>query len=106
MHDKSPGCVAGQGHPGNPGLEVRVYNIQQQTTSDMLRAVRAVEEDACVQDIDMAAYRKALLAAGQVLQWDSRGYNNGRRGWWTDHPQDYRKRPPATIFKGPRKRGY
>lgn len=26
-------------------------------------------------------------------------------GWWTDHPEDYRKRPPETIFKGPRAGG-
>ena len=70
--------------------------------SSGIAAVRAIDEGRDVQDIDMDAYRKALLAAGQVLGWDGTGYNNGRRGWWTDHPQDYKKRPPATIFKGRR----
>lgn len=67
-----------------------------------IAAVRAIDEDKCVQDISPPAYRKALLAAGQVLEWDGTGYNNGKKGWWTDHPQDYKKRPPATIFKGRR----
>ena len=67
-----------------------------------IAAVRAIEEGTNVQDIDMAAYRKALLAAGQVLQWHGTGYNNGRDGWWTDHPEDYQKRPLETIFKGSR----
>lgn len=68
-----------------------------------IAAVRALDEGRCVQEIDMAAYRKALLAAGQVLAWDGTGYNNGRKGWWTDHPEGYRRRPLETIFKGPRR---
>lgn len=67
-----------------------------------IAAVRAIDEGRAVQDIDMGAYRAALLAAGQVLQWDGTGYNNGAKGWWTDHPEDYQKRPVATIFKGRR----
>jgi hypothetical protein len=67
-----------------------------------IAAVRALAEGCCVQDIDPAAYREALLAAGQVLEWDGTGYNNGRRGWWTSHPEDYQKRPVGTIFKGSR----
>ena len=64
-----------------------------------IAAVRAIDEDESVQEIDMAAYRKALLAAGQILQWNGTGYNNGREGWWTDHAEDYRRRPLETIFK-------
>ncbi len=66
-----------------------------------IAAARAIDEGTCVQDIDMAAYRKALLAAEQVLEWDGTGYNNGKHGWWTDHPEDFRKRPLESVFKGP-----
>ncbi len=48
----------------------------------------------------MADYRKALVAAGQVLEWDGTGYNNGWDGWWTDHPEDYQKQPLESVFKG------
>ncbi len=66
----------------------------------------AIEEQTSVQQIDPAAYRAKLLAAGLILQWDGTGYGNSHSGWWTDHPQDYARRPVETIFKGKRWPGW
>ena len=99
----SPVCISAS-HVALSSIRMEpTYMIMGESAG--IAAVRAIEEDVCVQDIDAAAYRKALLAAGQVLAWDGRGYNNSKRGWWTDHPEDYRKRPPETVFKGPRPGG-
>ena len=46
-----------------------------------IAAVRAIEEDAAVQDIDLPRYLAALKEAGQVLHWDGTSYDDFRRGW-------------------------
>jgi hypothetical protein len=70
-----------------------------------IAAVNAINEGKNVQDIDMVAYRKALLDAGQKLQWDGTGYGQAgedNQQWWENHPEDYQKRPVSQILKGPR----
>jgi len=44
-----------------------------------IAAVRALAENAAVQDIDLERYTKALKDAGQVLRWDGKGYRRHRR---------------------------
>ena len=41
-----------------------------------IAAGKAIDESKSVQDIDPSAYRKALHAAGQVLEWDGTGYGS------------------------------
>ena len=76
-----------------------------------IAAVRAIDEGKDVQNIDMATYRKELLDAGQILEWDGTGYGGERpdsfdqdreNTWWESHPEDYQERPVSTILKGPR----
>ena len=71
-----------------------------------IAAARAIEEAVDVQDIDMAAYRTALLEAGQVLEWDGTGYSRAFRNkpWWSSHPEDYERPPIAAFVKAPRKK--
>ena len=77
-----------------------------------IAAVRAIHEGKDVQSIDMTAYRKELLNAGQILEWDGTGYGgeipdrldqDRENVWWKSHPEDYQKCPVSAIFKGPRK---
>ena len=76
-----------------------------------IAAVRAIDEGKDVQNIDMIAYRRELLDAGQILEWDGTGYGGERpdsfdhdreNTWWESHPEDYQERQVSTILKGPR----
>lgn len=52
-----------------------------------------------------ASADKVRSNCGSILEWDGTGYNNGWDGWWTQHPEDYRKRSLETVFKGLRPGG-
>jgi hypothetical protein len=76
-----------------------------------IAAVRSLEEDADVQNIDQEAFRKALLKAGMVLKWDGTGYEGmydsdeqvyGSKSYWITNPEEYSKRPYQSIYKGKR----
>ncbi len=76
-----------------------------------IAAVRSLEEDADVQNIDQEAFRKALLKAGMVLKWDGTGYEGmhpdnersyGNVSYWISNPEEYAKRPYQSIYKGKR----
>ena len=97
------------------GSHVAMASVRMEPTympmgeSAGIAAVQAIEEGKNVQEIDKAAYRRALLDAGQILQWAGTGYGEtsiwigpSNKQWWKIHPEDYRKRPLAEILKGPR----
>jgi len=97
------------------GSHVAMASVRMEPTympmgeSAGIAAIQAINENVNVQDIDKAAYRRALLEAGQVLEWDGTGYGETAHWagpedaqWWESHPEEYRKRPLADIVKGPR----
>jgi hypothetical protein len=43
-----------------------------------IAAVQALEQNVAVQAIDAQCYRKALLDAGQILEWNSKGFGSGK----------------------------
>ena len=103
-----PVCVSGS--------HVALASVRMEPTymplgeSAGIAASQAIDEGTSVQSIDTAAYRQALLEAGQILAWDGTGYGEtsiwagpGDEQWWETHPEEYRKRPLAEILKGPRK---
>ena len=100
------------------GTHVALASVRMEPTymvlgeSAGIAAVRALEERVSVQAIDGARLRRALAAAGQILQWDGFGYGDERpdrldwnreRPWWISHPEDYERRPIASLRKGPRR---
>jgi hypothetical protein len=102
-----PVCVSGS--------HVALSSVRMEPTympmgeSAGIAAVQAINEGKNVQEIDKAAYRRALLKAGQILEWDGTGYGEtsiwagaGDKVWWKTHPEEYQRRPLAEIVKGPR----
>ena len=100
------------------GSHVALASVRMEPTymvlgeSAGIAAVRALEERVSVQAIDSARLRRALVAAGEILQWDGFGYGDERpdrldwdreRPWWISHPEDYERRPIASLRKGPRR---
>ena len=100
------------------GTHVALASVRMEPTymvlgeSAGIAAVRALEERVSVQAIDGARLRRALAAAGQILQWDDFDYGDERpdrldwnreRPWWISHPEDYERRPIASLPKGPRR---
>ncbi len=53
-----------------------------------IAAAHALAEKTAVQIIDLARYRKALLEAGQILEWDGIGQGewNSKEQWNQDKP--------------------
>ena len=66
------------------GSHVALASVRMEPTymvlgeSAGIAAVRALEERVSVQAIDGARLRRALAAAGQILQWDGFGYGDER----------------------------
>jgi hypothetical protein len=71
-----------------------------------IAAARSLDEKAAVQEIDQKGYRKALLEAGMVLEWDGTGYETkavfGKPPYWVTNPTEYLKKPYASLYKGSR----
>jgi hypothetical protein len=63
-----------------------------------IAAVQAIEQNTAVQTIDAQRYRKALLDAGQILEWNGKGYGHGassssQQGEWNSR-QEWNKSKP------------
>ena len=71
-----------------------------------IAAVRSLDENVAVQSIDQQAYRKELLKAGMILEWNGTGYETnevyGKPPYWVTNPQEYSKKPYASLYKGRR----
>jgi len=71
-----------------------------------IAAARALDENVAVQSIDQQAYRKDLLEAGMILEWDGTGYETkrvyGKPPYWVTNPEEYAKKPYASLSKGRR----
>ena len=71
------------------GTHVALASVRMEPTymvlgeSAGIAAVRALEERVSVQAIDSARLRRALVAAGQILQWDGFGYGDRSPIAWT-----------------------
>ena len=100
------------------GTHVALASVRMEPTymvlgeSAGIAAVRALEERVSVQAIDAVRLRRALVAAGQILKWDGFGYADEKpdrldwdreRPWWISHPEDYERRPIASLRMGPRR---
>ncbi len=75
-------------------------------------AALALTEDKPVQEIDVSRLQDRLLACGQALAWNGKGYqyfrwnvwrtdfHTGLQGWWVAHPEEYprfRPRPDEAV---------
>jgi hypothetical protein len=71
-----------------------------------IAAARALDENVAVQSIDQQAYRKELLKAGMILEWDGTGYETNevyrKPPYWVTNRKEYSKKPYATLYKGSR----
>jgi hypothetical protein len=71
-----------------------------------IAAVRSLDENVAVQSIDQQAYRKELLKAGMILEWDGTGYETnevyGKPPYWVTNPKEYSKKPYASLYKARR----
>jgi len=71
-----------------------------------IAAARSLDEKAAVQEIDQKGYRKALLEAGMVLEWDGTGFETekvyGKPPYWVTNPDEYSRKPYASLYKGGR----
>lgn len=80
------------------------YMIMGEATG--IAAVRALNENKAVQDINMGTLKEALLDAGMVLEWDGTGYERENvyrdKVFWISHPEEYQNRPYEKIYKGKR----
>jgi hypothetical protein len=72
-----------------------------------IAAARSLDEKAAVQEIDRKGYRKALLEAGMVLEWDGTGFETKeiykKPPYWVTNPDEYSRKPYASLYKGSRK---
>jgi ribulose 1,5-bisphosphate synthetase/thiazole synthase len=80
------------------------YMIMGEATG--IAAVRALNENRAVQEINMVSLKEALLDAGMVLEWDGTGYETEKvyrdTVYWISHPEEYQNRPYEKIYKGKR----
>ena len=62
-------------------------------------AALAVDQKKAVQDLDPNMLQDDLRRSGVILEWSGKGYGPGPNyhwsngPWWTEHPEEYRKRP-------------
>ena len=71
-----------------------------------IAAARSLEENVAVQNIDQKVFRKELLEAGMIVQWDGTGYESGgvygKKPYWITNPEEYSKKPYRSLYKGRR----